>query len=126
MSTNATINVVNGAGNVDSIYLHWDGDSAGATLVEHYDTIEKATQLIKLGNLSSLGAEIGRKHDFDGPYIPEVCTAYGRDRGERSQQAERFDNKAEFLEDGDVQQYNYLFENGKWTVSEYDRGFNSL
>jgi hypothetical protein len=86
------------------IYCHWNGrlEHNGRTLFEHYADQEKVEQLVKLGCLSKLGQNIGRKHKFESPpvfvfegdsaaYNPAylkwlektktVCTAYVRDRG---------------------------------------------
>lgn len=87
-----------------SIYCHWDGypEGVGKTLANHYTTREKVEELMKLGDLSSLGEEIGYKHDFD-KHIPSICKAYGRDRGETNVEAkertlkEMFNNWAEYI-----------------------------
>ena len=54
-----------------SVYCHWDGylDHNGRILLEHYDS-SKANQLVALGDLSSLGTQIGEKHPFS-PYVTE-------------------------------------------------------
>ena len=56
----------------------------GGTLLEHYMDTQKVNELIELGGLSSLGAEIGHQVDFDGPYELHIgqCVAYSRDRGD--------------------------------------------
>ena len=126
MSTNATISLVNDDKSVDQIYLHWDGyvEGAGKTLIENYTDAEKVRELIELGNLSSLGAEIGEKHDFD-KRPDNVCTAYRRDRGERGTSAQRFHTYSEWKR-GRREQYNYLFDNGEWFVSKSNLRFHPL
>ena len=51
------------------IYSHWDGypekPGVGWTLKKYYTNPSKINKLIDLGGISSLGAEIGRKHDFN-------------------------------------------------------------
>ena len=78
-----------------SVYCHWDGylEHNGAILQEHYDSA-KANNLVALGNLSSLRPEIGEQHAFSKFELPaeerdafelateNMCTFYGRDRGE--------------------------------------------
>lgn len=77
-----------------SVYCHWDGylEHNGYILNEFYDST-KANFLVALGDLSSLGSEIGEEHPFskfelkDGEVYDEAkyenwCTFYGRDRGE--------------------------------------------
>ncbi len=128
MSTNSTINMVHeNGGSVTSIYVHSGGhtDGVGAILKEHYTTPEKIAALMRLGNLSVLRPELGVKHDFNKA-DPNVCNAYKRDRGERGQSAQRYENLTEFMIDGDTQQYNYLFENGEWVMSNYGRGFEEF
>ncbi len=128
MSTNSTITMVHeNGGSVTSIYVHSDGDtnSVGAILKEHYTAPEKIAALMRLGNLSSLGPELGVKHDFNKP-DPAVCNAYKRDRGERGQSAQRYETLTEFMINSCSQQYNYLFENGEWVMSKYSRGFEEF
>lgn len=125
MSTNATISIENVDNSIDSIYLHWDGDSAGAILKEHYVNPEKVLQLIKLGDVSSLGPEIGTKHSFDSRDA-NVTTFYGRDRGDRNVRAEHYVTKAQFIAQDCNQQYNYLFTNGEWKVSKYSGNLTAL
>lgn len=90
------------------IYCHWDGYPShnGRILFDHYKTQAKVEKLIALGDISSLGEEVGSKHPFDRPsrFIrdtmelnPEyeaydkrygrMCNAYGRDRGEKDTEA---------------------------------------
>lgn len=97
MGTRSDIIVHCGDGMWRRIYCHWDGylSHNGRILFEHYKDQAKCEQLVALGDLSSLGEEIGEKHDFDARYKlngkalkqfqakhGKSCTAYGRDRGE--------------------------------------------
>lgn len=84
MATRAIIARRNGDGSFHAIYSHWDGypNGVGATLAEHYTDQGKIDALIDLGNISSLGRDIGEKHDFYAPTDERVTTAYGRDRGD--------------------------------------------
>jgi hypothetical protein len=93
MATRSAIVMHNGHHqNYRSIYCHWDGypEHNGVVLLEHYTNPDKVSELISLGNLSSLGPDIGEKHDFDAR-DESVCTFYGRDRGEEEQEAKAFD-----------------------------------
>jgi hypothetical protein len=112
-----------------SIYCHWDGYLGynGALLQEHYDSA-KANQLVALGNLSSLRANIGEKHAFSQFEVPaeeveafktlteDMCTFYGRDRGEGGQEWKVSHTFAEFLEQCERcgAEYYYVMENGQW------------
>ena len=128
MGTRSRIGVMHG-NKVKSIYCHWDGYLSfnGRILQESYDSA-KANQLVALGDLSSLRAEIGEKHAFSKFELPteEVeafetltenwCTFYGRDRGEKGTEFEVDHTFAEFLErvDGCGAEYYYIMENGQW------------
>lgn len=110
MSTRSRIGILEPDGSVTSIYCHWDGyvDHHGPILRDHYKTEAKVRALMALGSISSLGEEIGEKHNFENP-LPGVCTAYGRDRGEKDVDAER-GPRDEF---STHHSYNYLFDPAK-------------
>ena len=116
MGTRSTIGFVNSNGAVQGIYCHWDGypDYNGRILRDHYRTPDRIRSLMKLGDLSSLGEKIGRKHDFMATGNAGTCTAYGRDRGEKGTEAQLYTDEAEFLKDDRGQDYTYLFKEGKW------------
>jgi len=121
MGTRSTIAIENADGTVTGIYCHWDGylSHNGRILQENYADEAKVRELIALGNISSLGEEIGTAHDFDDAPRGE-CNAYGRDRGERDVDAETLHNWRQFrAENG--QEYNYLFTPGAgWQVHTYN------
>jgi hypothetical protein len=83
MSTRSNIVLVKEDGSAQSIYCHWDGypEYTGAVLLQHYTDPVKIQELINLGDISSIGPELGEKHDFNIP-MARVVTAYHRDRGE--------------------------------------------
>lgn len=60
MSTRSVIAIRNTANDYDVIYAHWDGypEHNGVLLRDHYNTLEKARELIALGDLSVLGETI--------------------------------------------------------------------
>jgi hypothetical protein len=82
---------------VRAVYCHWDGylEHNGSILHKHYSQSPKVNNLIALGDLSSLRAEIGVQHAFSQMDLCEAdreafekqhgssCTFYGRDRGEK-------------------------------------------
>lgn len=117
MSTNATIAVKQSDGSYLQSYVHWDGDTSytGRLLRTYYTTQEIVERLVNLGNLSSVGAEIGTKHPFD-MRDHDMCTAYGRDRGERDQDSLYFGSFSELCLDGMQEEYNYFFIDGEWFV----------
>jgi len=120
---------------VKSIYCHWDGylSHNGAILQEHYDSA-KANNLVALGDMSSLGQVIGEAHPFGyhGTDISaedyekqfgEMCTFYGRDRGETGTEFRVAHTFAEFLEqaEGCGAEYYYIMKDGVWYVGDtYD------
>jgi len=74
------------------IYLHWDGDLcwAGMMLLEHYNSFDKAKELVMLGDLEAIyprieprHGEVRNKQDLaigeNGQ--PEITVAYHRDYG---------------------------------------------
>lgn len=83
MSTNSLIARTKPDGSVESIYCHYDGYPAGVgrTLELHYQAEEKLNQLFELGDLSSLGKEIGIKREEGEPRVDGWCEAGHRDRG---------------------------------------------
>jgi hypothetical protein len=116
MSTRSTIGMENDNGEVRAIYCHWDGypSNNGAILLEHYNNPQKIEQLLDLGDLSSLRAEIGEKQDFNNPKNDNWCLAYGRDRGEENTSARTYKNKEALLEDESWSEYWYLFTKEGW------------
>jgi len=81
---------------IRAVYCHWDGylEHNGAILHKHYAASPKVNNLIALGDLSSLGTQIGEAHPFSPHASKEdealyeaakeagYCTFYTRDRGE--------------------------------------------
>jgi hypothetical protein len=119
MGTRSNIVRENEDGSFDSIYCHWDGypSNNGKILLDHYTDQAKIDQLLQLGDLSSLGPEIGEKHDFDKP--PEgQCNFYGRDRGEKKVKKQHFRNAqalAGMLKDSWTEWvYVFRVKDGKW------------
>ena len=125
MGTRSRIGVMHGD-RVKSIYCHWDGylDFNGQILQDHYDSV-KANQLVALGDLSSLRADIGEKHTFSKHDVPGIehrvhnddwCTFYGRDRGEKDTEFKVAQNFAEFLEQcsNSGAEYYYIMRDGTW------------
>jgi hypothetical protein len=127
MGTRSRIAVMHGDV-VKSVYCHWDGYLSwnGKLLQEHY-TSAKANQLVALGDLSSLKPEIGEAHPF-GYHGTEIsaedyekqfgnmCTFYGRDRGETGTEWKVAHSFAEFLEQVDncCGEYYYIMKDGVW------------
>lgn len=114
MSTRSRIGVMHGD-KLKSVYCHWYGylSNNGKILQEHYDSA-RANHLVALGDISSLGKEIGEKHEFDSP--TDSCTFYGRDRGESDVDFTVDQSYAEFLDKDYDYEYYYIMRDGVWYV----------
>ncbi len=127
MGTRSTIALEFADGTIGQVYCHWDGylEHNGKILFDHYSDPFKLRDLIDLGDLSSLDANIGTKHDF-GSRVKGECTFYGRDRGEDDTEARYFASYQDYLDNFQGEEYNYILRrDGKWYVSE-DNGFRLL
>ena len=117
MSTRSLIGMKTG-NEVSYIYCHNDGypEYVGLNLLAHYSKREKVEQLMELGDLSTIGKEIGVKVDFDEfDNFGNQCLAYGRDRGEQNVDA-RTCNWNEFADKDNIgTEYVYIFgDDNQW------------
>lgn len=148
MSTRGRIGMVTDDGKVISIYSHWDNYpcGTGATLLKHYKDKDKVVRLISLGDISILDAEVEPKaetapsryadmsgdgekkmvkHSFDTPQAG-VVVAYARDRGEDPETVKpRVDESVDSFTKSDVEEWGYLFKDGKWFVIDGHVGMDS-
>ena len=135
---------------VRAVYCHWDGylEHNGSILNKHYSTSSKVNNLIALGGLSSLRPEIGEKHAFSQFELPKeeveafklltenMCTFYGRDRGETGQEFKVFPTlkKAEDYFEGSWCEYLYVFkykksddyQSGEWHYKKMGERWKKL
>ena len=128
MGTRSRIGVMHGD-KVKSVYCHWDGylEHNGQILQEHYDSA-KANHLVALGDLSSLRPNIGEKHAFSQFEVPkdevdaykalteDMCTFYGRDRGEAGTEFRVSHTFADFFDavEGCGGEWYYIMQDGAW------------
>ena len=120
MATRSTIALEYADGTVDQIYCHWDGylDCNGIILHKNWQDPFKVQRLMDLGNLSSLGDDIGDQHDFNES--TDDCTFYGRDRGEENTEARRFESYEDYRANAQSEEYNYILRrDGNWYVEFY-------
>jgi hypothetical protein len=138
MSTRSSIAIKHGTV-IKAVYCHWDGyvDHVGRILHSHYQASPKVNNLIALGDLSSLGPEIGVQHDFDtiGMTNAEVqayniehgnsCTFFTRDRGENTPFS-TYQSCREWINDLNTAgvEYYYLYDSGTWYVDK--GGYNDF
>jgi hypothetical protein len=110
MSTRSRIGLQLSDGSVISIYCHFDGypEFNGVKLVEHFNSYEKAAELIDLGDISCLWTNA----DWNKETLPETGPLPYSTRGEDC--PPRLDgNKYNYLADGE--EYAYLFTlDGEW------------
>lgn len=136
MATRSTISLEFADGTIGQVYCHWDGYLAhnGKMLQEYYSNPFVLRDLIDLGSLSSLCPAIGTKHPFsmfeanmtqDEFYnlYRDMCTFYGRDRGEGESDATYFKDYEDFLLNGQEEEYDYILRNvngvATWYVSDH-------
>ena len=140
MGTRSRIGVMHGD-KVKSVYCHWDGylSHNGAILQEHYDSA-RANHLVALGDISSLGKEIGEKHAFSQfdlraeevqaykELTENWTTFYGRDRGETGTEFKVAHTFEEFFEqaDGCGAEFYYIMKDGTWYCGTVYENSNPL
>jgi hypothetical protein len=141
MATRSTIALEFADGTIGQVYCHWDGYLAhnGKILLENYSNPFILRELIDLGGLSSLRTTIGTKHPFshydaEGMTQDEfyklygnMCTFYGRDRGEGQSDANYFKDFADYRANGQAEEYDYILRNvngvATWFVSDHGGEF---
>ena len=109
MSTRSRIGLELSDGSIISSYCHFDGypEFNGVKLVEHFNSYEKASELVDLGDISCLWTNAG----WNNETLPEVGPLPYSSRGEDC--PPRLDaNKYDYLAEGE--EYAYLFTNGEW------------
>ena len=141
MATRSTIALEFADGTVQQVYCHWDGylEHNGKILFEHYSDPFKLRDLIALGDVSSLGPNIGSQHPFsphesadasaayDAAMKAGATTFYGRDRGEDGVSARKFDNFEMYKLSHQYEEFEYILRtDGKWYVSSYSRPYVPL
>ena len=139
MATRSTIALEFADGTVQQVYCHWDGylDHNGKILFEHYKDPFKLRDLIDLGDISSLGINIGRKHafspfegdkaDHEAAMAEGATTFYGRDRGETGIEAKKFADFEDYKANHRYEEYEYILRtDGNWYVSKYDGPYTLL
>ena len=100
-----------------SVYCHWDGypEFNGVKLLEHFNSYEKAAELIDGGDISCLWTNLG----WNNETLPTTGPQYYSSRGEVTEP--RLDKTlGEYLSDGE--EYAYLFANGEWVCYDLHIG----
>ena len=144
MGTRSTIALEYADGTVEQVYCHWDGylEHNGKILRDHYTNPFILRDLIDLGDLSSLRPTIGTKHAFSQFELPKeeveafvkltenMCTFYGRDRGETDCGARKYNSVAEYFAKCQHEEYDYILRNDNgvavWFVCDHDGAYVTL
>jgi hypothetical protein len=119
LSTRCTISQEQRDGSVKTIICEWDGYLlyVGKTLVNHYNTYEKVSQLIELGDLYQLGYEIGEKHPFHSQDHDRFCKSYKRELGDLSCEPRVFSNFELYFQQFKREEFDYIFRlDNNWYV----------
>lgn len=114
MSTHALIAILRPDASIRSVYLHSDGylSWAGTRLHRSFNTKAKASKLISMGGISTLGDEIGEKHGVGTSF-------YARDRSEELE-IEHHANFEIFDTYSMDWEFTYFFNGEKWLAWSVD------
>ena len=140
MGTRSTIALEFADGSVEQVYCHWDGYLAhnGKILFENYSNPFILRDLIDLGDLSSLRPMVGTKHAFSHydtdlkqeqyyELYGDMCTFYGRDRGETRCDKKKFLDFQDYLAHHQYEEYEYILRrDGNWYVKQHDNEYELL
>ena len=119
MATRSRIGIELKDGSILSAYHHWDGypQWLGRILTTHYNSKDKASELIDGGDMSSAWTNERWTGKELAPYVREIKETeeygpqYYSQRGEEC--PPRLDKDMdEFFSDGE--EYSYIFRNGNW------------
>jgi hypothetical protein len=117
MATRSAIGYKLPTGEVRGIYCHWDGyvENNGKLLQENYQAAYKIAQMVELGDMSALAAEVAD------------CTYYGRDRGETDVGTQTYNDVDDFVTHyADGVQYMYLWNGNEWIVTNGNLKFDRV
>ena len=108
MSTNSVVAYIRSDGSIVSSYVHYDGyeTGVGMTLLEHYNSDERALAVSVGGYYSSLSEDL--KESLESSVHTE--------------EVEMFDSMTEFEEylmENSHLEYGYLWTGGKWMVASW-------
>ena len=114
---------------IKAVYCHNDGylKHVGTILDSHYQDESKVDELLKHGDLSSLGNNIGEKinwDDFELAHYNQQCMFYVRDRGEKRKPAAILEDDialVEFANEDCDAQFIYLYAYNAWYVYDYSK-----
>ena len=123
MSTRSQIAIMDKGGSVRSVYCHSDGylEWNGVKLANHYNSRELAEKLISNGNISVLyeNCDGAPGHEW-GNAVPGQTVFYGRDRGEKGQDARTYAGVTNWMDyiKNEWAEFAYIWVNDEWYVTE--------
>ena len=123
MATRGRIGIELKDGTILSVYCHWDNypEFNGVKLQEHFNSYEKASELIDGGDISALWTNAG----WNNETLSKVGPLYYSQRGEDC--PPRLDQDlCEYLLAVNAEEYHYLFRNGEWFCYEMNPLGNEL
>ena len=115
MATRSRIGIELSDGSILSAYHHWDGYESwlGRILKTHYNSYEKAAELIDGGDMSLCWTNERWSNDLLDRHREEYGPNYYSYRGEDS--PPRLDaDLVEYLLPDNSEEYAYVFRNGEW------------
>lgn len=118
MATRGRIGIELSDGSILSSYHHWDSypEWLGRILRTHYNSFEKASELIDGGDMSCAWTDDRWDNSADGSYGPQYYSQRGDDCPPRLDA-----DLNEYLTNGE--EYWYLFTEGEWVCyAEDSRG----
>ena len=115
MSTRSRIGLELSDGSILSAYHHWDGYESwlGRILNTHYNSYEKAAELIDGGDMSLCWTNERWSNDLLDRHREEYGPNYYSYRGEDSPPRLDADLCEYLLPDG-AEEFHYVFRNGEW------------
>ena len=115
MATRGRIGLELKDGSILSVYHHWDSYESwlGRILTTHYNSYEKAAELIDGGDMSSAWTNERWSNDLLDRHKEEYGPQYYSQRGEDC--PPRLDaDLCEYLLPDDGEEFHYIFRNGEW------------
>jgi len=122
MGTRSRIGIQLADDSILSVYCHWDGypEFNGVKLLEHFNSYDKAAELIDGGDISALWTNERWSNDLLDRHREKYGPQYYSQRGEDS--PPRLDaDLCEFLLPDNSEEYAYLFRNGEWVCYDMNR-----
>jgi hypothetical protein len=124
MATRSRIGLELSNGAVISAYHHWDGYESwlGRILKTHYNSYEKASELIDGGDMSCCWTDDRWDDSADGSYGPQYYSQRGQDCPPRLDA-----DLCEYLLPDGAEEYHYLFtQKNEWICYDLNKFENKL